>query len=78
MVWGAFVNNQTLPFVVMPPGHQTAIDFVQIIYVPVLGPYLDVHLDANGLTLMEDEASVYCTKSSKNLEGRAGLAEKQE
>jgi hypothetical protein len=59
MVWGAFVNNETLPLVVMPPRRRTATDFVQIIYEPILGPYLDAHLDARNLTLMEDGAPIH-------------------
>ena len=49
----------------MPPQHRTAADFIHIIYEPVLGPYLDAHLDASSLTLMEDEAPVHRSKALK-------------
>jgi hypothetical protein len=45
---GAFIDNQTLSLVVMPPGCRTNADFVKIIYEPILRPYLDTHLGTIG------------------------------
>ena len=59
MVWGAFVDSTTLPLVVMPPSRRTAADFVDIVYQPALGPFLEAHDDASSLTLMEDGAPVH-------------------
>ena len=41
MVWGAFTATHKLPLIAMPPGRQTTIDFVEIVYDGVLGPFFD-------------------------------------
>jgi hypothetical protein len=38
MAWGPFIDNQTLSLVIMLSEYQTAVDFVKIIYEPILGP----------------------------------------
>ena len=63
MVWGAFTATHKLPLIAMPPGRRTAIDFVEIVYDGVLGPFLDAHEDASGLVLMEDGAPVHWSKA---------------
>ena len=63
MVWGAFTATHKLPLIVMPPGRQTAIDFVKIVYDGVLGPFLDAQWDTRRLVLMEDDAPVHRSKA---------------
>ena len=46
MVWGTFTATHKLPLIAMPPDRQTAIDFVEIVYDGVLGPFLDAQGDA--------------------------------
>ena len=47
----------------MPPGRRIAIDFVEIVYDGVLGPFLDTQGDACRLVLMEDGAPIYRSKA---------------
>ena len=63
MVWGAFTATHKLLLIAMPPGRQTAIDFVEIVYDGVLGPFLDAQGDARRLVLMEDSAPVHRSKA---------------
>ena len=53
MVWGAFTSTYKLPLIAMPPNRRTAINFVEIVYDGVLGPFLDAQGDAPRLVLME-------------------------
>jgi transposase len=65
MVWGAFVASTKLPLVFMPPGRRTATDFVEIVYEPVLGPFLEAQGTASNLILMEDGAPVHRSNTPK-------------
>ena len=47
----------------MPLGRRTAIDFVEIAYDGVLGPFLDTQGDAGSLVLMEDGAPIHRSKA---------------
>ena len=63
MVWGTFTATLKLPLIAMPLGRRTAIDFVEIVYDGVLGPFLDAQGDARRLVLMEDGALVHRSKA---------------
>ena len=63
MVWGAFTAIHKLPLIAMPLDRRIAIDFVEIVYDGVLGPFLDAQGDARRLVLMEDGAPVYRSKA---------------
>ena len=63
MVWSAFTATPKLPLIAMLPCRRTAIDFVEIAYDGVLGPFLDAQGDARRLVLMEDGAPVHRNKA---------------
>jgi len=65
MVWAPSLTIKPCPLVIIPPLHQTIIDFVEIVYELVLRSYLDVHLKVDDLILMEDGALVHLNKASK-------------
>lgn len=65
MIWGAFVADQKLPLVFMPAGRRTAVDFVEIVYNGVLGPWLSTQENPANLVLMEDGAPVHRSNAPK-------------
>jgi hypothetical protein len=62
MILGAFTATNKLLLIVMPPSRRIAINFVQIVYDGVLGPFIDAQKDACRLVLMEDGATVHMSK----------------
>ena len=56
MVWGSFTATHKLHLIAMPPDRRTTIDFVEIMYDGILGPFLDAQRDARRLVLIEDGA----------------------
>lgn len=65
MVWGAFLAGKKSELIIMPPGRRTAKDFVEVVYVPALGPFLDAQENKADLTLMEDGAPVHRSLAPK-------------
>ena len=66
MIWGGFTTTHKLDFIAILFGQRTAIDFVEIAYNGVLGPFLDAQEDASRLVLMEDGAPLHKSKVAAN------------
>jgi len=62
MVWGAFVGSSMSNLVVIPPGQNKAVDFIEVVYKGELLGFLGETANA---FLMEDGASIHRARVSK-------------
>jgi hypothetical protein len=62
MICEAFPATYKLPLIVMPLGRHTVVNFIQIIYDGILGPFLDAQEDSYKLVLMEDGPPIHRVK----------------
>ncbi|MBW0506520.1 hypothetical protein O181_046235 [Austropuccinia psidii MF-1] len=71
MVWGAICGPIQSELMIMPPGKQQAIDFIENVYEPGLLPFMDklvevsVAENCEGLTLIEDGAPIHTAMASQ-------------